>query len=272
MRLALLQAAPISRDPPRALARLEKAARDAAAAGADLLLTPEMFLSGYDIGAEAVATLAEPRDGPLFDITSTIARKNNIHILYGYPEKHTDLVFNTVQLVSNQGVSRINYRKTHLFGDVDRRQFSPGERLGVPFELDGWRAALSICYDIEFPEVARAQAAVGAELLLCPTANMLPYDSVATRLVPARAEENTVFVAYANYCGAEGSFTYCGLSCVVGPDGEGIARAGRDEELLIADLDHGRIAEARTTANYLRDRRPELYAGVTAPVGDPDDR
>ncbi|NQW09205.1 MAG: carbon-nitrogen hydrolase family protein [Alphaproteobacteria bacterium] len=272
MRLALLQANPISRDTDRALQRLRQAAGSAAAAGAGLLITPEMFLSGYDIGAEAVAALAEPRDGALFHAVSAIAREHRIAILYGYPERDGAAIYNAVRLITAGGDVVADYRKTHLYGDVDRRQFSAGDRLGAPVDLAGWRVALSICYDIEFPEVARAQAAAGAELLLCPTANMIPYDSIATRLVPARAEENTVFAAYANYCGAEGSFRYCGLSCVIGPDGEDLARAGRGEELLVADLDRARLSRVRADAAHLRDRRPELYAGVTSPAGEPHER
>lgn len=272
MRLALLQTEPISREPERALARLAAAVRDTAAAGAGLLLTPEMFLTGYNIGAEAVANLAEPRDGALCRAVATLARENGIALLYGYPEREGGRIYNSIQLVDAEGEAVANYRKTHLYGNVDRQQFSAGDRLGVPVDFAGWPVALSICYDIEFPEVARSQAAAGAELLLCPTANMIPYDSIATRLVPARAEENTVFAAYANYCGAEGDFTYCGLSCVVGPDGEDIARAGRDETLLIADLDRNHLSRSRADASHLKDRRPALYSGVISPMGESHDR
>ena len=126
-------------------------------------------------------------------------------------------------------------------------------------EFGGLKVALAVCYDIEFPEVARALALAGAEAILVPTANMAPFHSVATRLVPARAEENTVFVAYANYVGCEAAFEYCGLSCVAGPDGADLARARTEETLLIADLDRERLDAARSQLTYLRDRRPGLY-------------
>ena len=113
-------------------------------------------------------------------------------------------VFNTVHLADRTGAARASYAKTHLYGAVDRAQFAPGPALAAPVELDGWKLGLAICYDIEFPEVARALALAGAEAILVPTANMLPFDGVATRLVPARAEENAVFVAYANYVGRRG--------------------------------------------------------------------
>jgi predicted amidohydrolase len=97
---------------------------------------------------------------------------------------------------------------------------------------------------------------------------MAPYESVATRLVPARAEENAVYLAYANYAGREGAFHYFGLSCVCGPDGTDLSRAGRGEEMIFADLDKAELAEARAQATHLADRRPELYGPLTKPGGE----
>ena len=119
-----------------------------------------------------------------------------------------------------------------------------------------------ICYDVEFPENARKLALRGADLIVAPTANMVPFDVVDTTIVPARAYENQVYVAYANYCGNENGIEYCGLSCVAAPDGSDAARAGRDEELIICELDHGLLTASRQTATYLADRRPQLYAGI----------
>ena len=120
--------------------------------------------------------------------------------------------------------------------------------------------ALAICYDVEFPELPRALALAGADLVLCPTANMAPFETVAARLVPARGHENGIAIAYANYCGREGEFTYCGLSCICGDDGEDLARAGGDkEELIIAELSLDDVRRARRETTYLADRRPALY-------------
>jgi len=263
MRIALIQCAPGAPDMAAGLARLDAAASRAAAAGAALLVTPEMFLTGYAIGAEAVARLAEPADGPAAGEAAAIARRHGIGLLYGYPERAGGAVYNSVQLLDAEGNRLAGYRKTHLFGTVDRAQFSAGATLSPVVEIGGpggaFRVALAICYDIEFPEVARGLALAGAEAILVPTANMVPFDSVATRLVPARAEENTVFVGYANYVGREGGFDYCGLSCVCAPDGTDLARAGAEETLLVADLDRARLGSARSQLTYLRDRRPELY-------------
>lgn len=245
----------------QALGRLESFAAEARDLGCTLLVTPEMYLTGYNIGRAEVERLAEPHDGLIATAVARIAREVGIAILFGFPEKvaDTNQIFNAAQLVDSTGTRLCTYRKTHLFGDVDDRQFSAGKSRSAVVDLDGWKVAVAICYDIEFPELARACALDGAEILLVPTANMVPYLSVPNRLVPARAEENGVFVAYANYVGTEGDFTYCGLSCICDPAGDDLARAGRGEALLAARLDPARIGQVRQGVTYLQDRRPDVY-------------
>jgi predicted amidohydrolase len=198
------------------------------------------------------------------------ARRHAVAVLAGFPRRAPGgRIYNVVQLVDRNGEARACCAKTHLFGTVDRAQFAPGREIAAPVALDGWVFGLAICYDIEFPEVARALALAGAEAILAPTANMLPYDTVATRLVPARAEENGVYVAYANYVGSEPPFEYFGLSCVCDPTGADLARAGNSEEMLFADLDRAALASARKSATHLADRRPELYGSLTRNGGAP---
>ena len=270
MRLALDQWKPVRGGSAEGLARLDAAARQAAAGKADLLLVPEMALTGYNIGADLVRAAAPPEGGSFDDAIASIARRHGIAVLAGFPERGAGgRVFNAIRLVDRDGVTRAGYSKTHLYGAVDRSQFDPGPALVAPVEFDGWRLGLAICYDIEFPEVARALALGGAEAILVPTANMAPFDSIARRIVPARAEENAVYVAYANYCGTEGEFDYVGLSCVCGPDGADLARAGGGEEMIFANLDKSVIAAAREGATHLADRRPGLYGSLLKPGGAP---
>ena len=151
-------------------------------------------------------------------------------------------------------------RKAHLFGDVDRAAFSTADTLCPLVKFGDWSVGLAICYDVEFPELVRAFALGGADAILVPTANMHPYTGVATRVVPTRAEENEIFVAYANRVGVEGAFEYCGLSCVTGPDGIDIARAGSGEELIFAELSKDAIARVRKSLSHLHDRRSDLYS------------
>jgi predicted amidohydrolase len=130
-------------------------------------------------------------------------------------------------------------------------------------ELDGLKIGILICYDVEFPEAVRALALAGAELIAVPTALIRPFDIVARTLVPARAFENQVYVAYAGICVSEAGLEYCGLSCIVGPDGQDLAGAGTGPDLLLADIDLCAIPKGRMSNPYLSDRRPRLYsAGV----------
>jgi predicted amidohydrolase len=264
MRLALDQWQPVTGGSPEGLARLDHAAARAAGAGVDLLIVPEMALTGYNIGPEAVRAAADPEGGPISAAVGEIARRHALAVLAGFPKLGADgRVYNAIHLADRTGAARASYAKTHLYGEVDRAQFAAGSEITAPVELGGWKLGLAICYDIEFPEVARALALAGVEAILAPTANMAPFDTVATRLVPARAEENAVFLAYANYAGREGDFDYFGLSCVCGPLGHDIVRAGHGEEMIFADLDKAALAAAREAATHLADRRPELYGSIT---------
>ena len=260
MRVAIYQCRPRPGEVAANLDRLARAAGDAAAQGAQLLLCPEMFLTGYNIGGRAVRQLAENRDGASALAVAKIAREARLAILYGYPERDAkDVIYNAVQLVGSDGSALANYRKTHLFGDLDRSMFSASAAPSPVLEVGGWRVGLLICYDVEFPENVRRLALAGADLILAPTANMVPYEVVAATIVPARAYENQVYLAYANYCGSEGEIEYCGLSCLAAPDGTDVARAGHGEALIVGELDRERLAASRRINTYLADRRPELY-------------
>jgi len=258
MRVALYQCAPQPLDVAGNLQRLQKLVMEAT--DADLLVFPEMFLTGYNIGAEAVAALAEAQDGPSAQRIAALARSAATAILYGYPERADDgRIYNAVQLIDAQGQRLCNYRKTHLFGELDRSMFSTGPDDFPLVELNGWKLGFLICYDIEFPENARRLALAGAELILVPTANMVPYDFIADVTVRSRAFENQCYVAYANYCGHEGEIHYCGQSSIAAPDGTRIAQAGLDEALIVGTLDRQLMLDSRAANRYFFDRRPELY-------------
>jgi len=242
--------------------RLPEALAAAAAKGARLLVTAEMGTTGYNIGAAAVAERAEPSDGPLAAAMGALAAEHGIGLVYGYPERDGDAVYNSAQLLSAQGERLANYRKTHLFGDLDRDQFSPGGEPVVQAEFDGVRVGLLICYDVEFPELVRAHALAGTQLLLVPTALMRPYERVADLLIPVRAQESQLFVVYANRCDVEGELAYCGHSTVASPD-EVLAKAGDGPELLLADVDPAVLVKTRAETPYLADRRPSLYRSLT---------
>jgi predicted amidohydrolase len=260
--LALWQC-PYAAHPAEALVLLDATAAQAREQGADLLLCPEMSLTGYQIGAAQVAARAEPADGPLAQAVAAIAQRHGIAIVHGYPEHNpAGKPYNAAQFVDADGQRLANYRKTHLFGDIDRAQFSPGAQAGAVFEWKGWRLGLLICYDIEFPEPARGLALQGVDAILVPTANMIAFDEVQRVLLPARALENRVCVAYANACGEEARTTYGGLSTVCGPVGSVLAQAGRNGELLLATLSRDDLRTARENSP-LPDRRKDLQGPLS---------
>ena len=254
MRIALLQTSRPGVDV------LDDAARRAAAGGAALLVAPELALTGYALG-DRVPEAAEPADGPSARRLAAVAARHGIALAYGYPERAGDgaAVHNSLSLVGPDGTRAAHYRKTHLYGPYEREHYVPGDRLVVQAGLLGLRLGLLVCYDVEFPEAVRAHALAGTDLLLVPTALMSPYETVARTLVPARAVESQLYVAYANRAGPEGEFDFTGLSCLAAPDGTVPARAGTGEELLFADVDPALLRASREASPYLADRRTDLY-------------
>lgn len=269
LHLALWQCAYASPDAGTAVAlqRLDAAAAQARQGGADLLVCPEMSLTGYHVGARRLAALAETADGPLARAVGEIACRHGLVIIYGYAEQRPGhKPYNAVQCLGSDGRAMGHYRKTHLFGDLDRRQFSAGDTASRVFYCRGWCLGLLVCYDVEFPEPARLLALQGADVILVPTANMRGFDEVPLLLVPARACENRLLVAYANACGREQDLFYGGLSTVVLATGEVLARAGRETEMLHVTLDPAALALARQHSQ-LPQRRSNLYAPLAAPPG-----
>ncbi|NKI43954.1 carbon-nitrogen hydrolase family protein [Streptomyces physcomitrii] len=258
LRAALLQSSGRPGFPADNLKLLDEAAARAAAEGAALLAAPELYLTGYAIGEE-VARLAEPADGPGARGIAEIAVRHGLAVAYGYPERAGTRLYNSAQLIGPTGERLANYRKTHLYGEYEQRWFTPGEQLVVQAEFGGLRLGLLVCYDVEFPENVRAHALSGTDLLLVPTALMEPYRFVARSVVPVRAFENQLYLAYVNRTGTEGEFTFTGYSSLSGPSPAASTCAGPGEELLLADVDPALLAASRAANPYLADRRPELY-------------
>ncbi len=264
MRMALWQTGGRPGDVAGNLDQLERQAGAAAAAGAQLLLCPELWLGGYNV-PQRMNELAEAADGPAAGRIGELARRFGLAIAYGYAERHPQggKPYNSVQVIGPSGEAIGHYRKAHLFGAMEREVFSAGDALEAPFDYAGWRIGLLICFDVEYPEAVRTHALNGAGLILIPTALTPEYGAVPGVIVPARAVENQLFVAYCNHCGVEDGLAFLGGSCLVAPDGERLAAAGSAESLLIVDLDPQQRARQADTFPYLPGRRPELYAALT---------
>ena len=246
------------------LGRIKEGMRKAAVAGADLIIFPELFLTEYFavVGADAAGNLhrlAEEKHGTSFVEISAAAKENGIAVVYGYPEvvkssSGEEKYYNSAQMVDKDGRSLLNYRKTHLWAnEVDT--FIPSDELSV-VDWNGIKIGILICYDVDFPEAVRTLALKGAHLVVVPTAIDKPeFEGSSTILVPARALENGVYVAYVSYGGG----SYWGTSRLVNPLGNTVVCAGSEEALLIAQISSDTVP---VISPYLHDRRPELYQEV----------
>jgi predicted amidohydrolase len=256
MRLAVLQMQAIAGDVEANLARIAAAASEAADRGADLLVAPELATTGYGAG-EAIRSLAEPVDGAQVARLSAIASRAGLALIAGFAERAGGVIHNSAVLVNGDAVPAI-YRKSHLYGDYERALFTPGDPSTAIVAVRGLKVGMLICYDVEFPENARRLALAGADLVAVPTALPAgPYASmIAERVIPVRAFENQIFIAYADHCGGDALFTYAGLSHIAAPDGSTLAIAGTmGEDLVVADVRPDDFARSRAENTYLRDLR-----------------
>lgn len=249
MRLALWQGCSPAGDLDRALAEAEAALAAAAALGAAALVLPEVWLPGYnqpDIPDQALA-----RDSaPLLHL-GQMAKKARVTLVVGYAERDGARVYNSAACFGPDGDLLANYRKVQLYGPRERALYQPGNTFSS-FPLAGEKAAILICYDVEFAPHVKALADRGVTTILAPTANMQPFTHVARNTVPAMAANHGVTIVYANYCGQDGDLTYVGSSLIAGPHGEKLAQAGETPALLVAGIPTRDPARLSTQAADLR--------------------
>ncbi|GLS85600.1 carbon-nitrogen hydrolase [Cypionkella aquatica] len=249
LRLALMQAASPAGDCAAAFAAAEHGLRAAGAAGANVLVVPESFAPGYN--SDAIAALALARGDAWQDRLAAACRAANCGLVFGYAERDGDAIYNAALALGPDGAELAHYRKIQLYGAREASIYQSGDAY-VSFDLAGHKAALLICYDVEFAPHIAALAAAGVTVLLVPTANMLPYTHVMRATVPAMAANHGMTIVYANYCGIEGDLNYAGGSLIVGADGDVLAQAGMGPALLVADVP---AVDAARLSSQARDYR-----------------
>ncbi len=250
MKLGIFQPDAGPATPADRLERLDAAL--AAEAGLDLMICPELFLSGF-ADPERIVRYAEPSDGPWSRAAAAMAARHDVALVYGYPEAADGTFYNAALYLSKSGDMRVNHRKRALPTPYEQSLFTAGSEASI-FALDnGLKAGLLICYEAEIPEAVRACAVAGAELVIVPTALGVDWRVVSRRVIPARAFENGVFLAYANHAGRAGAMDYIGDSVIVSPLGEDLARAGSGEAIIAADIDTSILPAIRERLPYLRD-------------------
>ena len=280
LKLGTYQCANIRRDISAALRILTDVVAEAAAAGLDLVLFPELYLCGYDISVPDLKQFAVTCDSDEILCIRNLAADRCIAIGVGYAEKSDLEVYNSCCLIDARGHMVLNYRKTHLFdpvGNYEKAAFTPGFDLPVadiyiPRTKSNVTVGILICFDCEFPEPSRSLTLKGASVILIPTALAAgAVDDITPRIVvPSRAADNHVFIVYSNFCGSclieaaeEGNSDcyFCGQSGIIGPDGRDIVRADESSTRLYHAhvLGEGYAAHIRRN-DYLAERKPSLYS------------
>ncbi len=221
----------------------------------DLVVLPEAFARDFGEAGSDVSGCAEGLDGPFATELARVAAERGTTVVAGMFETgpSPERPFNTLVV---RGAAEAAYRKIHLydsFGYRESDRLSAGEPEPVTVEVAGLVVGLMTCYDLRFPELARALVDRGAQLLVVPAAWVAGERKVDhwRTLVRARAIENTVFVAAAGQPGPR----YSGHSLLVDPLGDVLAEAGEEATTLRVDLDPGLLDRARRTNPSLATRR-----------------
>ncbi len=231
--------------------------------GANLIIFPELSLTGYVLH-DQVYELAEAIPGPSTKRVEDLAKKTGVHIVFGMPElseKTKATLFNTAVFVGPKGFIgkyRKKYLPTHSVFE-EKRYFRQGYQTAV-FKTPIGNVGLLICYDIFFPEICRLTRLKGAELIVCISASPAVRRRYFEILTAARALENTAFLAYVNLTGVEDGLQFWGGSRLVSPTGDLLVKAKYDEEdFVVCQIDYTDMRPAETFIPMLRDLRPELF-------------
>ncbi len=234
MRLAVVQVREVPAEVPPRAAPCLRTLQTCAEAGADLALFPELYLGGYVLD-QRLTLKAEQAEQALGRRQAAV-EELGLSAVLGLPLRHGAALLNGVAVLCPGAPARF-YGKTHLF-QAETEWFAPGHDLWQD-EIAGWPCGLVVCYELGFPEVARAL-------------------------------ENGCYLAAANHAGAGAHGEFLGASRIVDPRGSVAAAAGSGDEVVCADLDAAEVDNARGGDDgghtYFADRRPELYGEISRPV------
>jgi predicted amidohydrolase len=237
---------------------------EAAKAGADLLVLPELFMAYVTLDQlpASIVEVAEEVDGPFVTRLAAEVKRKRIHLVVGILERSRKKgkVRNTVVMLGPDGKVIAVHRKLQLFdsfGYKESSRFEPAEDVEGAFETSLGKLGLMTCYELRFPEIARILAIQGADLVIVPTAwvaGRMKEEHLHT-LAKARALENTVFVAVVSQTGR----IFTGRSVVVDPFGVTIFDAGEAESLATVEVDLDRVKAVRKSLPSLGQIRTDVY-------------
>ncbi len=260
LKIAVAQIAPEFARPEDNRQLLQQYCRRAARRGVELLVFPELCVSGYNFESkQQVESLAEyiPK-GPTTKLWVEVAKEYEIIIVGGLAEKTVDKkLYNSAVIVNPEGFVGC-YRKLHLFGN-EARYFLPGDLPLRVFKLPSITVGVLVCFDWAFPEATRILMLEGCDLLVLPANLVLP---LAQKVLIARSIENRIFIAMANRIGTEKELTFTGRSQITDPHGKILVRGPKTRQaLLVADI---QLKDAQNkyltrTNHIIKDRRIDMY-------------
>ena len=274
--LAQIKGEPFAVDENRELTL--RAAADAFAAGAELIVLPEMIIHGYSADWRGLARIAEPVPGPTVTAWAELAREHDGYIVGGLCERDGDALYNSAVAVGPRGLV-LHYRKVHLFAE-EKIAFRPGN-LGFPVVPTRFGAiGICVCYDLRFVEVARILALRGADVICVPTAWLPGFDQArldAEGMCPQahgavlQANLNQVFIACASQAGLVGELDFLGSSVLADPyGGRQIGPLQGEYEVVVAEVDISATKRAQVRAPLIApraDRRTDVYGIWTSDSG-----
>ena len=237
---------------------------DAAAQGAQIVVLPELFTTGYDLEDKQFVALAEKADGESVRAFRQAAKECGVYVQVGYVETRNvpGVIYNSVAFIDPEGKLVDSYAKSHLFAG-ERMHFARGDVFSV-HDTEYGRFANMICYDIGIGEVGRIVSLMGAECMLVSSAWCKEDEDIWDHDCIARACDNLCFVAACNAVGESKHLHLIGKSKFLAPRGNLVSEAPLDTEtVLVQTIDLDQVAQARRRCLYMTDRRPELYGLLT---------
>ena len=267
MRIALVQQHTTT-DRRDNLERGLRAARTAAERGADVIAFAELAFEPFypqDPAQPDAIELAEPIPGPTIQAFIDLATELGVVVAPNLYEREGESAYDTTAVIDADGSLLGKSRMLHIpdyAGFHEKGYYTPGD-LGAPvFETRCGRIGIAICYDRHYPEVWRALALAGAQVVFVPQAGAVGEwpDGLFEAELRVASFQNGLFTALCNRVGREARLTFAGESFVCNPAGEVIARAGSGaDEVLVCDLNLAEIDRSHARRLFLPDRRPELY-------------
>jgi predicted amidohydrolase len=227
----------------------------------DVVVFPELFLGGYN----AVEQKFGLSKGDQTSRLVALVRQCGVGVCTGWAERDEDgMYWNVSLIVDAAGTVLLRHRKTHLWGSLERSHFHAGDFLPPVITYKGVRISTVICYEVEFPLIVREMARRGCQVLLVPTAVAACTEELSLLvncLIPTRAMENNMFIAYVNRSGSEGEMTFRGMSTVANPYGKIIGQLHEDCGSLVVSLRvHDEIEGSKERNTFARDWRKEVLS------------